>query len=63
MWDCAVSDDDTARAILEEYYLLPDTAPRGPEELPERLAGKGLRFMAGPTRSEAPAGGGGRDRA
>lgn len=30
IWDCAVSDDDTARAILEEYYRLPDAAPRSP---------------------------------
>jgi hypothetical protein len=48
IWDCAVSDDDTARAILEEYYRLPDTAPQSPEELEKRLAGKGVRFIADP---------------
>ncbi|WP_049563980.1 hypothetical protein [Nonomuraea sp. SBT364] len=48
IWDCAVSDDDTARAILEEYYRLPDTAPQSPEELEKRLAGKGLHFIADP---------------
>ncbi|MEV1005689.1 hypothetical protein [Nonomuraea sp. NPDC050202] len=48
LWDCAVSDDDTARAVLEEFYLLPDTAPHSPDELTGRLAGKGLRFVAGP---------------
>lgn len=48
IWDCAVSDDDTARAILEEYYLLPGTAPRSPAELSGHLAAKGLRFVADP---------------
>lgn len=44
IWDCAVSDDDTARALLEEYYLLPETAAQTPEELGDHLAAKGLRF-------------------
>jgi hypothetical protein len=48
IWDCAVSDDDAARAILEEYYLLPDTAVQSPAELEERLSAKGLRFSADP---------------
>lgn len=49
VWDCAVSDNDSARAILEEYYLLPDTASQSPAELSDRLAGKGLHFTADPT--------------
>ena len=48
IWDCAVSDDDTARAILEEFYLLPGLAPGRPEELSDRLAAKGLTFVADP---------------
>jgi hypothetical protein len=50
IWDCAVSDNDTARAILEEYYLLPDTAPQSPAELSGRLTAKGLTFIADPFR-------------
>lgn len=46
IWDCAVSDNDTARAILEEYYLLPDTTPQNPDVLEKRLADKGLHFVA-----------------
>jgi hypothetical protein len=46
IWDCAVSDNATARAILEEYYLLPDTADQTPDEMEERLATKGLHFVA-----------------
>ncbi|MBB6556281.1 hypothetical protein [Nonomuraea rubra] len=46
IWDCAVSDDDTARAILEEYYLLPETASQGPDTVERHLAAKGLRFVA-----------------
>ncbi|MGP3920504.1 hypothetical protein [Nonomuraea sp. 10N515B] len=48
IWDCAVSDNDTARAILEEYYHLPDAAPQSPDELEKRLATKGLHFIADP---------------
>ncbi|TYB62337.1 hypothetical protein FXF51_26960 [Nonomuraea sp. PA05] len=48
VWDCAVSDNDTARAILEEYYLLPDTAAQGPEALEKHYAAKGLSFIADP---------------
>jgi hypothetical protein len=50
IWDCAVSDDDTARAILEEYYLLPETAAhvQSTDELERHLTAKGLRFIAGP---------------
>ena len=25
VWDCAVSDNDLARAVLDEFYALPDT--------------------------------------
>ncbi|WP_336217007.1 hypothetical protein [Nonomuraea sp. LPB2021202275-12-8] len=46
LWDWAVSDDDVARALLEEVYLLPGTATRSLAELDDRLAGRGLRFTA-----------------
>jgi hypothetical protein len=49
LWDAAVSDNDAARAILDEYYLLPDTAPQSPAELSDRLERKGLHFIADPT--------------
>ncbi|GIH22591.1 hypothetical protein Aph01nite_09010 [Acrocarpospora phusangensis] len=48
IWDCAVSDNDAARALLEEYYLLPDTASQTPAELEARLATKGLHFRTEP---------------
>jgi len=48
IWDCAVSDNDTARALLEEYYLLPQTAPRSLDELEKRLAPKGLHVITEP---------------
>ncbi|KAB2340595.1 peptidylprolyl isomerase PrsA [Actinomadura rudentiformis] len=48
IWDCAVSDNDTARAVLEEYYLLPETAVQNPAELGDHLAAKGLHFTTDP---------------
>lgn len=48
IWDWAVSDDDTARAILAEYYRLPDTAPESPAELSDHLTAKGLLFTPDP---------------
>ncbi|TDC06319.1 hypothetical protein E1267_16915 [Nonomuraea longispora] len=41
IWDWAVSDNDAARAVLEEYYVLPAADP---EEVEKRLADKGLHF-------------------
>ncbi|MFI7707465.1 hypothetical protein [Nonomuraea sp. NPDC049480] len=48
IWDCAVSDNDAARALLEEYYLLPETADQNPDEMEKRLAAKGLHFRTEP---------------
>ncbi|WP_188197655.1 hypothetical protein [Nonomuraea sp. SYSU D8015] len=48
LWDCAVSDDDVARAVLEEFYRLPDTAGHSPAEVRDRLTGQGLAFTADP---------------
>jgi hypothetical protein len=48
VWDCAVSDNDAARAILDDFYHLPDRTSHSPAELRERLEGKGLTFIGDP---------------
>jgi hypothetical protein len=47
-WDTTVVDDDDARAILEEFYALPDTAGEGVDGLHDRLGGRGLRVVSDP---------------
>jgi hypothetical protein len=44
-WDATVIDDDIARAILDEFYDLPDTFADGIEGLEDRLTGKGLQII------------------
>ncbi len=44
-WDASVIDDDIARAILEEYYALPDNLSLGVEGLESRLRQRGLTFV------------------
>ncbi|MFG1946423.1 hypothetical protein [Nonomuraea sp. NPDC048826] len=44
VWDAAVPDDEAARAILEEFYLLPETSVTDPDGLRRRLEDRGLRF-------------------
>jgi hypothetical protein len=41
-WDATVVDDDIARAILDEFYRLPETACAGLPGLEDRLADRGL---------------------
>lgn len=41
-WDAAVTDNDLARAILDEFYALPDTLVESPDGLRERLADRGV---------------------
>jgi hypothetical protein len=48
LWDTWVIDDDTARAILDEYYALPETAGHGAQALERRLNGKGLEVAGDP---------------
>jgi hypothetical protein len=52
VWDCAVPDDDMARAILEEFYALPDTLAEGSaagmDTLRERFARHGLAIISDP---------------
>ena len=48
-WDVAVIDDPAARAILEEFYALPDTATEDVTTLTERYVRQGLRFTGAPS--------------
>ncbi|TKK84044.1 hypothetical protein FDA94_31450 [Herbidospora galbida] len=48
VWDCAVSDDPAARAILDEFYDLPEHGFQDPDGLRARLEGEGLTFVGGP---------------
>jgi len=41
-WDATVVDDDIARAILDEFCRLPETAGAGLPGLEDRLADRGL---------------------
>jgi len=47
-WDATVIDDDIARAILDEFYALPDTIADGVEGLEDRLTGRGLQITTNP---------------
>lgn len=46
LWDASVVDDDTARAVLDEWFDLPETIMRDATVLRERFAGRGLAFTA-----------------
>ncbi|HEX6356467.1 hypothetical protein [Actinophytocola sp.] len=61
LWDCAVPDDDMARAILDEFYALPDLLAASPDvgmdNLRERFARHGLAVItdpAGPVHTVQP---------
>ena len=41
-------EDDIARAILDDYYDLPDSAGAEADELERRLSAKGLQFVGTP---------------
>jgi hypothetical protein len=47
-WDVTVVDDDTARAVLDEFYRLPETAVDGVDGLSERLTTLGFTVTANP---------------
>jgi hypothetical protein len=62
-WDCAVPDDDMARAILDEFYALPEMLAESPDAgmdtLRERFARHGLAIItdpAAPVHTVAPTG-------
>jgi hypothetical protein len=44
-WDVSVIDDDVARAVLDEYYALPDNLSSGVEGLENRLRQRGLEIV------------------
>jgi hypothetical protein len=44
-WDVSVIDDDIARAVLDEYYALPDNLSSGVEGLENRLRQRGLEIV------------------
>ena len=46
IFEAAVTDDDLARAILEEYYALPATLVDSVDGLNERLAVRGVVFTS-----------------
>jgi hypothetical protein len=45
LWDVTVVDDDLARALLAEFYVLPDTIGQETETLLDRFTGLGLRVI------------------
>ncbi len=53
--DATVIDDDTARAVLDEFYRLPDTIGADQRTIQDRFAQHGLTFTQGPnTFTPAP---------
>lgn len=48
VWDAAVADNEAARAILDEFYTLPDTAAATIEGLYDTLTERGLRLASDP---------------
>jgi hypothetical protein len=56
-WDATVVDDDTARAVLDEFYRLPETSADGVEGLSARLSTRGFEMTGNGTVTEVrPAG-------
>lgn len=45
VWDAEVIDDDTARAVLDEFYALTENAGESVEDLRARFTEKGLAFV------------------
>ncbi len=54
-WDATVTDDDIARAILDEFYALPDTLADGFEGVYDRFTRQGLQFTPDPAGTIQPA--------
>jgi hypothetical protein len=55
LWDATVIDDDVARALLAEFYALPDNIGQGEEALFDRFTGHGLRVIGDPALGSPPA--------
>ena len=45
VWDGRVIDDEIARALLDEFYVLPETVGLGAGALYDRYAERGLTFL------------------
>jgi hypothetical protein len=54
-WDAAVIEDDVARAVLDEFYALPDTVANGFEAVHNRFTQQGLTFTSAPAGSPGTA--------
>jgi hypothetical protein len=48
-WGAGVIDDDIARAVLDEFYALPDTLADGFEGVHRRFTQRGLKFTSPPS--------------
>jgi hypothetical protein len=44
-WNASVIDDAIARAVLDEFYTLPDTVADGVEALEDRFRASGLQIV------------------
>jgi hypothetical protein len=47
-WDMRVIDDDTARAVLNEFYDIPQRAAGGAQRMMDRLSGLGFEVTVRP---------------
>jgi hypothetical protein len=54
LWDTTVIDDDIARAVLEEWFNLPETIAERVEELRDRMVASGLQFTTDPVAAMSP---------
>ena len=45
VWDAQVIDDDTARAVLDEFYALTENTTQSVEDLRARFTEKGLTLV------------------
>lgn len=50
LWETTVPDDDAARAVLDEWFDLPNTVHDDPSALHERFTGRGLAFAGADRR-------------
>ena len=50
-WDITVIDDDTARAVLEEFYHVPENVAGGVKGLEDRLTGRGFAITTNEDRT------------
>jgi hypothetical protein len=50
-WDITVVDDPTARAVLDEFYTVPDTVAAGIEGMQRRLTDLGFVITTNDTRT------------